>query len=247
MDWPSVFGHKQDPEFQDFSTLVTDLHSHMIPGLDDGSASIAESLEMIRGMVDLGYRRLITTPHVMAGFAENSSNTILPGYKALQQAIKNAGIEVELFAAAEYMVNDELEDLVKKRDLLTFSNNHVLLELSPYFPHPNFKSMLFDLNVAGYTVVLAHVERYAYWFDDLGFIEELKSGGVLIQTNIVSFAGYYSPIYRKHAEILADAGLIDILGSDLHRPGTLPLFKEALHKKSVQKLLGSGILKNCFL
>ena len=95
--------------------------------------------------------------------------------------------------------------------------------------------------------MLAHAERYAYWFHDLNVFEELQSGGVLLQVNILSFTSHYSPSIRKNAEILADAGMIDLLGSDLHHCISLPLFRDALQKKSLQKLLASGKLKNSSL
>ncbi|MHC1705894.1 MAG: tyrosine-protein phosphatase [Bacteroidales bacterium] len=247
MTWTSLMGHQNPPEFGDFSSLLTDIHSHILPGLDDGAQSLQDSLEMIRGMASLGFKKLILTPHVMSGFADNSSQTIISALFLLQETLKGENIEMELEAGAEYMVNDELEPKILSGDLLSFSNKHILLELSTYVPHARLKDMLFELNVAGFNVILAHPERYSYWYHDFAVFESLRAGGVLFQVNTLSFSGYYNPQYRKCAEALAEAGMIDFLGSDLHRTYTLPHYREALLKKTVQKLLGSGVLKNHLL
>jgi protein-tyrosine phosphatase len=247
MNWSSVFGLKQDIVMKDYSIIGTDIHSHLLPGLDDGSSSMEESLEMIRGMQELGYKKLIITPHIMEGFAMNSPMGILTGLAYLENAVKMAGLDITVNAGAEYMVSDEFELLLNSGDLISFSDKHILLELSTYAPHYNFKSILFKLHVAGYTVILAHPERYSYWFNDLNVFEELQASGVLLQVNTLSFTGYYSGNVRRNAEILADAGMIDLLGTDMHHPASLPFFKEALYKKPVQKLLASGNLKNSLL
>lgn len=243
MSWNSLFG-RQESGYPDFSMLETDIHSHLIPGLDDGAQTLKDSMEMIRGLSRLGYKKLITTPHIMTGFAENTPATIQAGLAGLQQEIAREGIDIQVYAGAEYMIEDELPAKIDKEEIISFGNKQVLLEMSPYFPHPDYKSMFFNLQIKGYSVILAHAERYHYWFHDFSVFEELKTGGVLLQVNVLSFTGYYNPLFRKNAEKLAEAGMIDLLGTDLHRPSGLLKVAEASQNKYVMHLINSGVLKN---
>ncbi len=240
----SWFSQKQSSDYQDFSILGTDIHSHILPGMDDGSRSMAQSLEMVQGMVDLGFKKLILTPHVMEGYTDYAPSTILQARDKLQSALDSEGIQIVIEAGAEYMISDDFEEKIKEGEMLTFNGKHILIELSTFSPHPKLKNMLFDLSYKGYTVIVAHIERYTYWFDNLEIFRELQAGGSLLQVNILSLGGYYNPLYKKNAELLAEENLIDILGSDLHHPISIPLYKESLKRKSVQDLMTSGILKN---
>lgn len=245
--WNSVFSDKSDLLFQDFSSLNTDVHSHLIAGIDDGSANLEESTEMVRGLSRLGYRKLITTPHIMTDFYGNTPELIKKGLIELQQAVDQEGIPVIVKAAAEYMIDDEFENKLKEGNLMTFGDNYLLIELSTFTPHPNLKTILFDLQIAGYTTVLAHAERYTYWYNEPEHFRDFKDRDILIQVNTLSFSGYYSRLLRLGAEKLANAGMIDLLGSDLHKPAALPALKKAVKERYVQKLMDSGKLLNSSL
>ncbi len=245
--WHSLFnGEKPVPE-ADFSALGVDIHSHLIPGLDDGAADPAQALEMVRGFAAMGYSKLITTPHVYRDYYYNNAEGIRNGLKFLRESVQMENVPVELDAAAEYMLDDEFEHIAENEELLTINNKYILLELSTYMPYPGYESVLFNLRVAGYQVILAHVERYAYWFSDLRFYEDLKDREVLLQVNLLSFTGHYGTMIRRQAETLAEHGLIDFLGSDLHTPEMLPAIQRSAQEKHIRKLIDSGKLMNAAL
>jgi len=224
--------------------LVTDMHSHLIPGLDDGARDMETALALIQRMKELGYRKLIATPHVMSDIYRNTHKSISDGMRSLQHAAAAAGINIQLEAAAEYMVDDGLARLLETQDLMTFGDRFVLVEL-PYYSAPDhLNSLLFDLQVAKYKPILAHPERYGYWHQQFNRLEELKERGVYFQLNIISLSGYYSSPTKKMAEKLIEAGMIEFLGSDLHNQQSLALLEKTLTQPALEKVMISGKLLN---
>lgn len=235
------------PEEASWAALGVDVHSHVIPGLDDGAENPEQSLEMLEGMQRLGFRKLITTPHVMMDSYKNNAASIRNGLGLVQQAARERGLHIQLEAAAEYMVDDGFEALVKAGDLLCFRGKHLLIELSTFMPHPNLKSLIFELQLEGYTIVLAHAERYSYWYRAFHEYEDLKNREVLFQVNTLSFGGFYNPDYKKMAEKMARLGMIDFLGSDMHRPQQEGALAQCRRLPVVENLIQSGKLMNAQL
>jgi tyrosine-protein phosphatase YwqE len=228
----------------DMSAIGTDMHSHLIPGIDDGSNSLETSIELIKGMQALGYKKLITTPHIQGEFYLNTPETILPGLKQVQRELTKQHIDIELQAAAEYLIDDKFEGKYKSGELLTFGRKHLLVEFSYFNEHPRWRDFFFDLQIAGYTIILAHPERYSYFFRDFGKYEEIKDRGVLFQININSLTGYYSGEVKRMAERFIDLGMVDLAGSDLHNMHYLQALQQSAPLKSLRKLIDSGKLKN---
>jgi protein-tyrosine phosphatase len=232
------------PGLTDFSSLKADMHSHLIPGLDDGARNLSESVDLARRMYQLGYRKLITTPHIQQEFFRNTPEIILNGLDKLRKALKSENVPLELQAGAEYLIDDGFEEKVSKGNLLTFSGKYLLVELSYFNPHPNLKEFIFNLQVDGYKVILAHPERYTYWFNDFSKYEDLKDRGVFFQANIVSLSRFYPDPVKKMAEKLIEKGMIDFLGSDLHNLNYAQALEKALKEKVLVKILESGKLLN---
>ena len=228
----------------DFSALKADMHSHLIPGIDDGAKNLMESVDLARRMYQLGYRKLITTPHIQQEFFRNTPEIILNGLEKVRKALKSENVPVEIQAAAEYLIDDGFEEKASGGNLLTFSGKYLLVELSYFNPHPNLKAFIFNLQVDGFKVVLAHPERYTYWFNDFSKYEELKDRGVFFQANVVSLARFYPDPVKKMAEKLIDKGMIDFLGSDMHNINYMQALEKALKERSLIKLLESGRLLN---
>ncbi len=230
----------------DLSWLHTDIHSHFIPGLDDGAKSMEDSLEMIMAMESLGYKKLITTPHVISDSYKNTPETILGGLSKLKEAVTKAGIGMELEAAAEYYLDYDLKNKIEQRNILTFGadKKYLLWEISFVNPPENLNDTIFSMQTHGYTPVLAHVERYNFWHRDYQKYEQLASRGVLLQMNINSLTGHYSGETKKAAQWLIDNNLISLLGSDCHHIGHIRLLKQALKEKYLGRLLASGKLLN---
>jgi protein-tyrosine phosphatase len=235
------------PSLTDFSAVKADMHSHFIPGIDDGARTLEDSVALIRRMHELGYKKLITTPHIQHEFFRNTPEIILNGLEKVRGALKAEQIPVELHAAAEYLIDDGFEEKVSKGNLLTFSGKYILVELSYYNPHPNLKTFIFNLQVDGYKVILAHPERYTYWFNDFSKYEDLKDRGVYFQVNIVSLARFYPDPVKKMAEKLIEKGMIDFVGSDMHNTNYLLALEKSMKEKSLFKLVHSGKLLNTLL
>lgn len=224
--------------------VTTELHSHLIPAIDDGVQTLEESMIVLKGFADKGYKKVITTPHIMGDFYKNGPHNILPALDLLRAELKARQIPLQLDAAAEYMIDDAFERKVQDKQLLTFGGNHVLIEL-PFTEEPaNLKSALFELQVNGYKPVLAHPERYAFMAHRKNRYEELFAQGILFQINLFSLVGYYSPQIRKTAEFLIAEKMVNMVGSDCHGPRHLPVFHDALKSYNYQRICQLPLLNN---
>jgi tyrosine-protein phosphatase YwqE len=232
----------------DYSALGTDFHSHLIPGIDDGVQTMDEAIYYIQEMMKLGYRKIITTPHIMPGAHDNNAEIILGGLVKLKAELKARNIDIPVEAAAEYYLDDYLFDLVAKKDILTFGNNNFLLEL-PTFSEPiRFKEFMFVANSMGYHPILAHVERYTYMHDNrLKDYEDIYHSEVGLQVNIGSLAGFYGDQLQKVSFKLIEMGLVDYLSSDLHNERHLVYLKQGLKNKQFVKVLKEKTFRNAEL
>ncbi len=241
----SFFSRKKaEPDFPpltDLSAFQTDIHSHLIPGIDDGVQTMEESIEMIRALSALGFKKLITTPHIMSDYFRNTPEIILEGLAKVRAEIKKQGIPVELDAAAEYYLDEQFIDKIREEKLLTFGKNYVLFEVSYINPPDTLSSILFELNIRGYIPVLAHPERYPFWYSKFEEYYRIKEAGALLQLNTNSLVGYYGGPAKKIAERMIDENLIDFIGSDLHGQRHLDALQKVVSEKYIAKLLNQGV------
>ena len=236
---------KKEPPLPDYSELLTDMHSHLIPGIDDGAAEIEDSIELIRNLHDLGFRKLFTTPHVMSDYYRNSPEIILSGLEKVRSAIAAEGIEMEIHAAAEYYLDDGFVKKLENEKLLTLGkNNYLLFEISYINCPDNVEEVIFRLQVLGYTPILAHPERYPFWYGNYEKYRKLKDMGALFQLNINSIGGYYGPDARRAADYLINEGLVDLLGTDCHHLRHIEALHRTLHAPSLKKALRLGLLNS---
>lgn len=226
------------------------MHSHLLPGLDDGAETIEHSLELLQALRALGYRKLVITPHIMGDFYKNTPEGIRAALQLLREAAAGAGLgDVELECAAEYYLDEFLgHKLADGTEMLTFGGDkrYLLFETS-YMNEPlNLFDIIFELKAQGYTPVLAHPERYTYFYGRFAEIERLRRDyGVLLQVNLNSLAGYYSPAAKKVAEQLIDGGLVDFVGTDTHHlRHTDTLLRRTLPLPHLEKLLQLPLLNN---
>jgi tyrosine-protein phosphatase YwqE len=195
----------------------TDMHAHFLPGVDDGAADVEASLQLIHAMQALGYKHLVTTPHIYSELYPNSRSTLQPAYEALMKALQSSGLEITLRYAAEYFLDEHVDALlVSKEPLLTVHDNWVLVETSFVQAPLDLDNRLFGLQVAGYKAILAHPERYAYWHFQRDAYHQLREKGVLLQVNLLSLTGYYGKSVAETARYLVKEGLVDLVGSDCH-------------------------------
>jgi len=247
----NLFG-SSGPSNPPFAALGMDVHSHLIPGIDDGSVDMEDSLQLIRALMDLGYNRFITTPHIMSDAYRNTPEIIQNGLADLKEALDKEGLAVEIEAAAEYYLDEWFIQNLEKTDLLSFggAKRYLLFETS-YVARPMaLKETIFRLKTMGFTPIMAHPERYQYFwkYEDVEAIRVLRSRGALMQVNLTSFAGTRGRRAARIARDMAKEGLIDFIGSDLHRMSQIPAIRRAWDiSKELRQLVASGSLLNTTL
>lgn len=226
--------------------LKTDIHSHLLPAIDDGVKTFEESAGIINSLYKLGINKIITTPHVMSGYYENTPEIINGKLVQLIEFIKqNLNIEIELEAAAEYYVDEHFyQYVIDKGELLSFGDNFILIETSFLNKPILLKELIFSLQSRGYKPVLAHPERYVYLQDNYELLNELLALNVLLQVNVNALTGYYSPMAKKLAQYIIKNEKISFLGSDIHNQKHLMVYQKAIESKYFQKCRQLPILNN---
>jgi len=226
--------------------MAVDIHSHLIPGIDDGVKTIDDAIFILRQYEELGVKKVITSPHVVSDGYNNSTATILAGRDKVREAIKLNGINLEFDAVAEYYLDDSIYEKIEKKDLLTISDkNFVLVELSYLAKANNVSDLLYKLQVAGYRVILAHPERYPYYYEkDFDSYTSLKDRSVYFQINLMSLSGKYGKGARAVAEKLIDENMVDFVGTDLHSAKHMESIKECMKEKYLDKILNYPKLLN---
>lgn len=228
----------------DLGLLKTDVHSHLIPGIDDGAQTMEDSIALLSRFQDLGYQKVITTPHVMSDYYRNDRDTIVRGCDQLRNAATEAGLSIDIDCAAEYYLDLEFMDMIKPGELLTFGDGYVLFELSFMSEPPMLEKAIFELQLAGYKPMLAHPERYAFWHQNFERYQEMIDRGVQLQLNINSLTGHYSPPVKKVAQQLIREGMISLVGSDCHHERHLDLLEKARQLEPLHHLVKGGKLLN---
>ncbi len=215
-----------------------DIHSHLLPGLDDGVKSVKESIYIFKTLHSLGYRKVITTPHIKHDHYPNTPEEIMVNASKVRRALEKEQINIELEAAAEYYLDEQLvKKLSDNERLLTFNKNYLLFETS-FINKPVFlEEAIFNMNTNGYQPVFAHPERYVYLQSDKKLIEQLKNMNVLFQINMLSLFGYYSPEVKKNAKNLISANLVDFIGTDCHNAFQADEIMKAVSSKKNRQLL----------
>jgi len=212
----SLFKKKKKVDLPVALPPLVDLHSHLIPGIDDGAQTLDESITLIKALKAVGYQKLITTPHIMFDNYQNSKEGILSRLQKLQEELLIRDISIEIDTAAEYYVDEGFIKLIQRDELLSINGKYILFETSYTHRPYQLEEIIFEIEAAGYTPLLAHPERYRYIKNQEEEYGALKSLSVLFQVNINSFSGYYGSVAQKNALFLSENGMIDFLGSDTH-------------------------------
>lgn len=241
----SVFASRKT-KAPDLSFLGADMHSHLLPGLDDGLQTLDQTLAFIRELQAMGYKKLVCTPHILTDMYPNSPETILPRLEMAREALAKAGIGVELDAAAEYMIDLEFEKLVASgAKLLSFGpGNYVLVEMSYVAVSPNLEKVVFDLQMKGYKPVVAHPERYNYYHQEPAKYQRLIDLGCLLQVNLLSLSGYYGKQVKFMGEQLFKKNMVSFLGTDMHHQRHLDMLKDFVVRKDFLSTVANAELLN---
>lgn len=225
--------------------LRVDIHSHLLPGLDDGVSTFEEAGQIIQHFLQLGYSRIITTPHVMSDAYRNTPETILGKLAALHDYLRQKNIDMPVSAAAEYYLDETLFKMIEtNQPLLTFGDKYLLFETNFITEPFNLKEFIFLATTRGYKLILAHPERYLYMQHNVDKVQDLIDRGVLMQMNISSITGYYSRPVQQMAFKLIDRGMVHWLASDCHHLQQMQLLREAKTSRYFRKALTLPLMNN---
>jgi protein-tyrosine phosphatase len=228
-----------------YESIAVDMHSHVLPGIDDGAQTVEDSIALVKKMMAVGIKKIIATPHIMVDFYRNNAQTIGNALEILKSELKKQQIDIDIEAAAEHYFDETFEPRIDKKELMVFGDNHVLFEFSFINLPPNYIQVIQKLVNLGYKPILAHPERYPYMTMDQ--YKMVHSWGCDFQLNTISLTGYYGKETKATAESLIDNQLIDYIASDMHHLKHAAAFHDALKTTYVEQLLFEYPLKNIML
>jgi protein-tyrosine phosphatase len=234
------FSRKRGPH-SDFSEIGLDMHSHLIPGVDDGARDVADSINIITGLKELGFQHLITTPHTLQGIHPNNRESLTAGHALLDGQLPE-GIVVNL--SSEYYLDEQFEEQLNEKSVMPMPGNRLLIEFSQISRPLDLEERIFDLGIKGYQVVLAHPERFVFFHRQFEYYSRLKEMGVELQLNALSLTGHYGKNIKVVAEKLVEKDMVDFLGTDIHHVRHLEVLKTVPGTKAFTRLIESGLLKN---
>jgi protein-tyrosine phosphatase len=240
----SIF--KKKPKLQDLIPQgYIDIHSHILPGIDDGAKTLEQTTEMMESLKSKGFSKCIATPHINPGVWNNNPEIIKDTYQHTKQSLQNEQQQMLFHCASEYMINDTFIPRLTSEPLMPLKENYVLVELSYVNPPLGLSEIMFEIRQKGYQPILAHPERYFYYHQDSTMYENLKNMGVMFQLNLLSSVGYYGPAVAKIADLLLKENSIDFVGSDIHHMRHAEAFDHKMILKS-ESQLQSAMAKNAF-
>lgn len=217
--------------------MTVDIHSHLLPGIDDGSPDTATSIRLINGLTAKGIQKIITSPHVMADIHKNTPESIQQANNTLMPALQAAAVTVPFSYGAEYLLDEQFIDKLQNGQLLPLFDNYLLVE-TPFLYRPfNLEDHIFQIQAAGYIPILAHPERYLYMFSEQELFFKMKNLGCKLQLNVLSLTGYYGKSEKDCAKFLLDNNLYEYFGTDMHHERHLRNFTEFRVDEDVARLL----------
>ncbi|MBB2145910.1 histidinol phosphatase [Pedobacter sp. LMG 31464] len=236
----SIF-KRNSPVVTDLSWLGVDIHSHLLPGIDDGAPDLETSIFLIKNLNELGFTKFICTPHIFKELYPNTPETIHAVLHGVRTSLQKNGSTVEIAAAAEYMIDADFE---LNDSLLCLPEKHVLIEMSYLSEVPNIEQVIFDLQIRGYTVILAHPERYNFYHKNLSRYQRFKDMGCLFQLNLLSVTGYYGKEVKQAADYLLKKNHYDLAATDLHHEKHLSVLQQIVKSGELFRMIGDYPFKN---
>ncbi|SEK52517.1 Tyrosine-protein phosphatase YwqE [Aquimarina amphilecti] len=218
-----------------------DIHSHLLPNIDDGVKTVYQSAYIIEQFTNLGVKKIITTPHVMQEVWPNTTETIKSKHLEMERILSSLDIDVVLEASAEYMLDDLFYKRIKEKDIIALYEKYVLVEMSTFSAPINLNELLFEIKLAGFSPILAHPERYSFYQDHMEKYTELKESGFLFQLNLLSISGFYGEKVKDKAIKLLTEGFYDFAGSDVHNYHQFAILEKGFLPKNADKI--SALMK----
>lgn len=214
----------------------TDVHCHILPGVDHGAKNIQNGIELLKADMDMGIDRVILTSHVTSETFENTPETLQAAFDTFKAAVDEAGLDIEMHLSAEYRIDDYWQKEYAAGHIIPMPGNYILLENSFVQELIGSDQMMFDLMCKGYKPILAHPERYPYWAHNRERYEKMHNTNLKFQINILSFTGYFGSSARDTANWLVKNGMVDMLGSDMHNLEHAEIIKDFLRSKEWRKI-----------
>ncbi len=243
------FLKKKNTPRESMGVLQADMHCHLIPYVDDGAKGEEESLQCLKRLQEVGYRKVYLTPHFCFPRFPNREDDILRRFEELHALVEHKrsemGLTIELAGVAgEYRVDDGFEQRLQEKSFLTIAGKYVLIELSLHQHRMGLAQTVFDMQMKGYEVILAHPERYPYYSAYSSTLMELKDAGVEFQLNFLSLTGFYGGEAQKKAQMYLEKGWVEYLGSDMHNTLYADAIADASRNKILHKVLERYTFRN---
>lgn len=240
----NIFKKKTIPT-TNLSWLHTDIHSHLIPGIDDGVPDAATSVQFIKALMGLGLEQFIMTPHIYDEVHPNTPQTINAAHEVLYKEMQREGLaDVYTHSAAEYMLSEQFSGLLAQKEMKAFPDKYLLVEMSWLSEPLKLEELIFQIQTHGYKPIMAHPERYVFYFDNPAAYHKLKEMGCLLQLNLLSPTGYYGKGVEKATAYLIKHKLYDLAGTDLHHERHLSKLTRYVRSGQAYRDLGHLDLKN---
>ena len=240
----SIF--KSKPKLSDLIPEGTiDIHSHLLPGIDDGATDISNTIKLLEGIRKIGFTKCIATPHTLPEIWENTSDGIKETFHTTKQNLEEPFQTMLHHAASEYMINEAFLERLQTEPLLTIKDNIVLIEMSYMNPPLALKEIIFEIQLKGYQPLLAHPERYLFYHQNTKMYKTLKDLDVKFQLNLLSSVGYYGSSVATAADFLLKENYIDFVGTDVHHMKHIGAFENKIIIKS-EGPLRSAIESNSY-
>ncbi len=237
---------KSNPKLSELIPEGTvDIHSHLLPGIDDGAESISQTTQLLEGLQNIGFSKCITTPHTLPEIWDNTASGINETFKNTKQNLEEPFRTMLHHVASEYMINEAFLHRLQSEPLLTIKDNIVLIEMSYMNPPLALKDIIFEIHLKGYQPLLAHPERYFFYHQNTKMYKTLKDLDVKFQLNLLSSVGYYGSSVANVADFLLKENYIDFVGSDVHHQKHVAAFGNKIIFKSEAQLC-RAIEKNSF-
>ena len=201
---------------------MVDFHTHILPGVDDGAKTSEEAIKLFKEAKMAGFDKIILTSHYMEDYFKVEVLERKKIYEELKSLIESQNINLKIFMGYDIFITENIINLLKNNKICTQNNtNYVLFELPFNIKPINIIDAIYEMQQHKLIPILAHPERYAYFYDEPDIFYELVDKGVLLQANFGSFIGQYGKRAKIMAEKLLTSNLIQVLGSDVHRPDTI--------------------------
>jgi tyrosine-protein phosphatase YwqE len=235
-----MFGlfHKKDSYSPEYFPVTTDMHSHILPGIDDGAPDVETSIKLINGLKKLQVNSSIATPHIIGDLYPNNHTTITNALNLLNEKLKEEQIDFKVRAAAEYMIDSYCMELLESKEPLLAIKDNIILTEFPFTIYPqHLEEIVFNIFTEGYLPILAHPERYNFVRKNYKLFHRWIDLGFLLQVNALSLTGYYGKEAAAAARYLFKNKLVSFIGTDMHHDRHLRLLSEGNNRKILQEFM----------